>query len=162
MYQLNAMVTDIGTGLLGMLTHLNIEMNQTRVYRFQPRGLNPETGAPVSALWIVPERIKGGITVPEPELPLQVLGTDVEDIATGFKGTATALVLHATGCLHIAIQPKGKLKSTGAPADGHDFDIRRVKGSALKPMTAKQVKKSQDKDPSPIEAPTYKPARTSC
>jgi hypothetical protein len=157
MFKLGGMVNDTATGLLGMLTHYQIEMSHARWYRFQPRGLNPEDGSPVKGIWIASERIDGGEVVPEPDMPLQALRTQVEDIATGFKGTAVAMILHMSGCVHVSIQPKGALKNTGGPVEPHDFDIRRVKGPALKPMSDEEVEKEQARKPSPIETARYQP-----
>lgn len=150
MYKLGEMVTDSATGLKGMITHLQVEMDSNRWYRFQPRGLNPETGLPVDGMWITHNRVIGGTEVPDDDrFPFQVLGTEVEDIATGFKGTAVNFVLHSSGCIHISIQPKGALAKTGAPTLQQDFDILRVRGKALKVLPTKEVEKQKRDKPSP-------------
>jgi hypothetical protein len=105
MIKLGSKVTDIATGLKGMVTNLQIEMDGQRFVRFQPRSLNPETGEPVKGMWVVEARLKGGEIVEEPELPRGVLGTEVEDEATGFCGIATSICLHISGCVHVSVQP---------------------------------------------------------
>lgn len=133
MFPLGTMVLDNATQLKGMLTHLHIDLGRSRHYRFQPYGLNPETGEPVKGMWIEPNRIKplsGQFHIPmtlEPVLPFELLDTEVEDIGTGFAGLATALVLHQTGCVHVSIQPRGKLSKSGNAIESHDFDVIRLK-----------------------------------
>lgn len=149
MIKLGSIVTDKVTGIQGMATHLHIEMNGQRFYNFQPRGLHPETGEPVARLWVVEERLVGGEAVPEPDLPLTVLGTEVEDVASGFMGTAINLCLHINGCVHVDVQPKGVLGKTGAPGKAVEFDIRRLKGSAVPVLTDAQLDADKKTRPSP-------------
>lgn len=153
MVELGSMITDTATLLKGMLTHYVVLMGGSRRYVFQPHGLNPETGGPVDHFFIEPVRIKGGKVVPEPDLPLDVLGTQAEDLASGFSGTAIELCLHLTGCVHITLQPRGKLQKTGESVSAHGFDIRRLKGPAIKPLTEPQRQVSQEKKPSPMGMP---------
>lgn len=157
MYRLTQMVTDRATGIVGMLTHMQVEMDGSRFYRFQPKGLSPENGEPIKGCWIVPSRIDGGELVPEPEMPLQLLGTEAEDRATGFKGVVTSVTLHLSGCCHATLQPKGKLEKTGAPIEPHDFDVRRLSSPLLEPMTEAAITKDQKEKPSPVEVTRYTP-----
>jgi hypothetical protein len=152
MFKLGTMVTDSVTGLKGMLTHLQIE-GDSKMYLFQPRGLNPKTEEPVDAIWIAPDRILNGQDVAEPYLALDALGTEVEDEASGFKGVAVAAVLHINGCIHLDIQPAGIVKETGRPIKRNNFDIRRLKGKAIKPMNEAEREKSQTARPSPAPFP---------
>lgn len=140
-----------------MVTHLQIEMNGQRYLNFQPRGLNPETGLPMKRMWVVETRISGGEIVDEPNLPINVLGTEVEDEASGFKGTATAIQLHISGCVHVSVQPSGKLPKTGETIDACDFDIRRLKGDAIPKMSEPQRDKDQAEKPSPANSERYQP-----
>jgi hypothetical protein len=159
MIELGSEVEDKATGLKGMVTCLQIEMNKSVYYTFQPKGLNPKTGQPVEGMWLVEERLTGGARIDMPDLPVNVLGTIVEDKASGFKGLAVSLVYHLNGCVHFNIQPQG-LQETGAPIETHNFDIRRLTGEAIKPMT-KEVKKADEKErPSPTGSGCYSPART--
>src|SRR5438132_538386 len=82
--------------------------------------------------WLVGERVERGVMVEDPYLALDVLGTEVEDEASGFKGKAVASVLHINGCLHIDVQPSGILEETGTRIEPQNFDIRRLKGKAIK------------------------------
>src|SRR5947209_2604866 len=88
MFKLGGLVTDIASDMKGMITLLEIGMDYTLVYCFQPKGLDKETKEPIKMTWIVPTRVKGGEVVPIPDVPLELLGTQVEDTATGFNGTA--------------------------------------------------------------------------
>jgi len=157
MIKLGSVVTESATGLTGMVTHLQIEMDRQRYVLFQPRGLNPETGKPVNSMWVVESRLSGGQMIPEPDLPVGVLGTDVEDSASGFAGVATSIVLHISGCVHVCVQPKGKLEKTGAAVEAHDFDIRRLTGPAIKVMSDSEREVDQREKPSPGPVDRYQP-----
>jgi len=148
MFKLGTLVKDSATGLKGMLTHLQVEMDGLMHYLFQPKGLNPENGHPVPKLWLVDSRIENG-ELTHVQLPTEVLGTEVEDIASGFKGTAISLVLHVSGCVHVNVQPKGVLAKTGGPIEPMDFDIRRLKGNRIPKLTEEAREKDQKKKPSP-------------
>jgi hypothetical protein len=146
---LRTITTDEATGMKGMLTHLQVGQDHRQFYRFQPRALNPEDGQPVKGMWLVPERFAGTPARSEVELPLEVLGTHVRDTGTGFQGTAVAVNLHSSGCVHVEIQPKGQLGKTGAAIDSCDFDIRRLEGRSIKVMTDEQREADQRARPSP-------------
>lgn len=158
MIALGSIVTDKVTGLTGMVTHLQVDMAGQRHMLFQPRGLNPKTGQPVKRHWLVESRLKGGKQVEEPKLPIEALGTEVEDLASGFKGTAVSLQLHISGCVHLEVQPKGMLKEDGAAVETVDFDIRRLKGKAIPKMTEEQREVEQKAKPSPVDVKCYRPA----
>lgn len=158
MKALGSIVTDSATGNVGMVTHMQVEIGGARWYAFQPRGLNPETGSPVDSCWVVAERLVGGEDEPEPPMPLNVLGTMVTDEASGFTGIATGICLHISGCVHVSVQPRGKLAKTGAAPKSESFDIRRLVGPAIKPMTKQERAADQLVRPSPIAITPYSPA----
>jgi hypothetical protein len=148
-YPLNSKVTDSATGLSGSLVHLSIELGNVRFYNFQPRGLNPEDGQPVARFWVMPERIQNPPGEIETELPVEAIGTEVTDDASGFTGKAISLTLHPSGCVHIVVQPAGKLAKTGAKVEACDFDIRRVSGPAIPVLTPAARAESEYRNPSP-------------
>lgn len=155
MFKLGGMVTDTASDMKGMITLMEIGMDFTHTYCFQPKGLDKETREPIKMHWIVPTRIKGGEVIPLPsDLPLHILGTQVEDTATGFKGTAIGLVLFMSGCIHVNIQPQGERDKNGGMVRCHDFDIRRLTGPAIKKMTDDQKEKDKKEKPSPMEIPS--------
>jgi len=151
MIKLGSIVTDTPTGLTGMATLLQIEMDGSRALHLQPRGLNPETGKPVDGFWVVESRLKGGDIVDEPDLPLDLLGTEVEDLASGYKGTAISIMLHLSGCVHVNVQAKGSLSKTGEAIHTANFDIRRLKGKAIKTMSEKEKEQDKKDKPSPMD-----------
>jgi len=157
MIELGSIVTDTATGLSGMVTHLQIEMSGAQWLLFQPRGLNPKSLQPVDSIWLIEQRLTGGKRIAMPDLPTHVLGTQVEDEASGFAGMAVALQLHINGCVHVDVQPKG-VQDTGAPIKACNFDIRRLKGKAIKPLTKAQLKTSTRAHPSPAPASSYSPS----
>ena len=161
MIKLGIIVTDVATGLSGMLTHYQLETGGNKWYRFQPRGLSPETCEPVAAHWLNEERIKDAAKLPahQIELPMQVLGTKVEDIASGFAGTAIALIVHINGCVHVNIQPPGIVPKTGAAIACCEFDIRRVKGKFVPVLDDKARTESLTARPSPVDTCGPKPAQ---
>ncbi len=156
MIRLGSEVIDVVTKQRGMVTHLNIDMSGQENFIFQPRGLSPETGQPVKRHWVPENRLEGGERIPKPDLPLSVLGTEVEDCASGFKGTAIGITLHISGCVHIDVQPATIIDKTGAVAEPMDFDIRRLKGKALKKLTDKERDASQKAHPSPSGDGAYR------
>ncbi len=157
MIKLGSPVMDCATQLPGMVTHMQVEMNKSVYYLFQPRGLSPETGEPVKGLWVVGTRLQGGETIPMPALPLEVIGTEVEDRASGFAGVAVSICLHISGCVHVSVQPKGRFEKTGAAVCACDFDIRRLQGAAIKPMTEQEREADQAEKPSPGPLDRYTP-----
>lgn len=153
--ELGNMVKDTVSATKGMLTHFTIDMGGNERYIFQPQGLNPKTGQPVEAIWVERTRITGAKEV-EVDLPLNVLGTQGEDMASGFKGTICEMIYHINGCLHVEIKPKGTLTETGGTIAAKEFDIRRVKGEAITPLNEKQLKESIKDKPSPMPAKAHK------
>jgi hypothetical protein len=140
-----------------MTTHLSIEMNGNRYYNFQPRGLDTKTKQPLSTMWVVEERLKNGNQVPDEKWPLEVLGTEVEDKASGFKGMAVSMCVHINGCVHFNVQPQG-LQESGSPVETANFDYRRLKGVAIKEMNSNELKLSKKTKPSPENVRPYKPS----
>ena len=159
MIKLGSTATDTATGLKGMVTLMQVDLDRHLYYAFQPRQLNPETGEPVDSYWLVEERLKGFDSTPDVPMPLEVLGTEVEDTATGFKGTAVDLALHISGCVHVTIQPKGVQARSGERIKGQSFDIRRCKGKAIKPMAEQEREQDQRAKPSPGPARHYDPSQ---
>jgi len=156
MYKLGKPMKDKVTGLEGMLTHLQVEGKAGfMIYMFQPRGLNPETKQPVDCFWLTPDRIHGGIEVDEPYLARDVIGTEVEDMASGFRGTAVAAILHINGCLHIDVQPPGVVEKTGAKIKTHNFDIRRLQGERVPLLDDEALEKSKAATPSPEDVTSW-------
>ncbi len=157
MIKLGSNATETATGLEGMVTHMQIEQGGETFYLFQPRGLNPETGAPVEKMWVVESRLSGVEKTATPKLPTGVLGTEAEDMASGFKGKVTSICLHISGCVHVSVQPPGKLAKTGAPVQSCDFDIRRLRGPAIPVLTEDEREADQQRKPSPGEVTRYQP-----
>lgn len=157
MVKVGGFAVEKATGLQGMVTHLRIEPDGSQYLSFQPRGLNPETGQPVKSFWVVPGRLIDGERLAVDEFPMDVLGTEVEDDASGFKGTAVALIVHISGCVHVEIQPAGQLAKSGDRITANDFDVRRLRGPAIAPMTAAERAASQAQKPSPAEVERYEP-----
>jgi hypothetical protein len=151
--KLGTIVLDSVTGLKGMLTHFNTDMSHNQNYLFQPQKLNPETGQPVDTYWLNSERIPLATEV-EAELPLNLIGTEAEDTASGYKGTVIGLCLHLNGCVHAELKAKGVTKKNNEPIKAIDVDIRRLKGKAIEPMTEKAFEKSKKDKPSPQFKPS--------
>jgi hypothetical protein len=162
--RLGTPATDSATTLRGMVTHLFMDTGGRLIYLFQPRGLNAETGQPLKGVWVSEKRLQCHEELrPNVELPTAVLGTFVEDRASGFKGTAVGLTMHINGCVHIDVQPAGVIEKTGVPVDCCDFDIRRLDGPAIRRMTAEEKAKDEKEHPSPAPVPSYcRPAPASC
>lgn len=153
-YKLGSIVKDLATKQSGMLTSLHIHTDQSLMYSLQPNEINPTDGLPVNSFWIAPNRIKTDQAQVEIDLPLEVLGTEVIDKATGLKGTAIVLIVHISGCVHVDVQPTGVLKTTKEKIATYNLDIRRLKGKAIKELTETQLEQSRKTNPSPT---SYKP-----
>jgi hypothetical protein len=155
--KLGTIVKDEATGLEGMLTHLQVEMDLRQFYAFQPRGLSPEDGKPLRSLWLIESRLGGKLAHVGTELPIEVLGTEVKDAASGFSGMAINLCQHISGCVHVGVQCKGTHAKTGAPVGEVDFDIRRLEGKAIKVLSEEERDADQKANPSPVGIESYSP-----
>jgi hypothetical protein len=148
--ELNQVVKDKPTGLKGTITMMQVMQDMRTFYLVQPKGLNPETQQPAKGIWVIPDRLMDSNPAKvDHDFPVEILGTEVEDVPTGFKGTAVILLLHVSGCIHVSVQPKGTNPKDGSPIGDYDFDYRRLAGDAIKKMTKEERKKSQEKEPSP-------------
>ncbi len=148
MIKLNSIVTDSATGLKGIVDMLHIEMGGEQTYRFQPAGLNPKTKETLDYVWVKEQRLTGGEQVPMPDLPMAVLGTEVEDIGTGFRGMAVSLAVHSTGCIHFNVQAAGTTDD-GNAIKHQNFSILRLKGKAIKKLSKDEADKERATKPSP-------------
>ena len=144
---------DKATQLKGALTHWIMDMGGNIQYLFQPLGVD-EDGQPLKKLCVCEARllVKEGDweTI---EVPFEVLGTSATDKASGFTGTATHFVRHINGCFHAQIQPKGKVKKTGAQIDPCEFDLRQLVGPKIQRWTKDALKRSKEEKPSPESRP---------
>lgn len=155
--ELGTKVVDSASATNGMLTHAQIGGDDAIAYLFQPEGINPETGQPVKEQWIVGStRIKYGKII-DVDMPLDIMGKQVTDKASGFKGEIIHLTLHISGCVHALVQAKGIVKKTGALIEPVDFDIRRLSGKCLPALNETEKKKDIKKKPSPASMPSLTP-----
>lgn len=154
MLKLGTIVKDKVSDVKGMLTHYIIDMSKNENYIFQPKGLNPQDGQPLKSTWLDGARIVDGEQA-DVQLPLEILGTEAKDKASGYKGTIIALTLHINGCVHASLKAKGK-NPDGSTIDAVDIDIRRLKGDAIKQLTPKELKESEKTKPSPVTIPKRK------
>lgn len=138
------------TGLKGRVTHAIVKTDKSVKYIFQPSGINPENGQPVEQMFIGPERLDvPKESLEEVEVPFEILGTQVTDMASGFNGMAIEFVRYTHGCFHVIIQPKGMLPKTKSPIKQHEFDLRQCTGPMIKQLDAQQLAQSRQKNPSP-------------
>lgn len=145
-------IEDKASGLSGILVMCQIGMSGNTDYLFQPGNLNLETMQPAIQFWVDEKRVVGG-TREFIDLPLNILDTLVEDTATGFNGLAVAMYYHLNGCIHIDVKPRGVIEKTGQPIKSMEFDIRRLKGDAIKQLSPEEYKKSKQEEPSPESHP---------
>lgn len=151
-YKLGVPVKDNISGVQGILTHLTVSGPTNMEYVFQPKSINPSTGTFADIIFLATERINNGI-LEEVDIPFDVIGTAAEDIATGYKGKIAQLVYHMNGCLHVGLKRPG-LNESGNTFPAIEFDIRRLKGPKLKPLSDKKLEDSKKKFPSPISVIT--------
>jgi hypothetical protein len=149
MFRLHAPSGDTVTGVVGSLTHMQVYPGGVIHYIFQPRGLNPKTGAPVARYWLTSDRVSPDTEkVPMPQLPVQAFGVDHEDMVTGFKGKVISFTIHPEGCVHATLQSMG-VKEDGSKQDSEDMDLRRLNGPVIQPMEDDAYFKSMRVSPSP-------------
>lgn len=140
---------DKATGLQGTVTHWICNMEESVGYMFQPKMLDEE-GQPVRKLYVTLERLEvEKDALEEIDVPLEILGSIVEDKASGFKGMGVELIMHISGCFHVTIQPEGVLPNKKTPISAHDFDLRRCVGDKIPKMTEEEIKQSEQTKPSP-------------
>lgn len=152
MLKLGTIVTDNVTETDGMLVIYSIDMDKNQHYLFQPTALDPETRQPLDTFWITERRIVGGEKT-HTKLPLNILGSEVQDKATGFIGTAITMFYHINGCLHLEVKPKGVIEKTGQTIKAHEFDIRRMRGKEIKELNDQELEVSIVDNPSPQSHP---------
>ena len=149
----NVDVTEKATGLIGRCTHWLMDTDHTIKYLFQPRGLNPKNGEPISAKVVPPSRLQASKKDYEKvEVPVKILGTQIRDDASGFTGMAVEFIHHPNGCFHVRIQPKDVIEETRSPIKSLDFDLRQCSGEAIQKMTEEELRDSKEKKPSPARA----------
>ena len=156
MLKLDTDVKDISCNQDGRLTLMQIEMNGSKYYFFQPKGINPKTGEPIDGRWIVDSSIGGGVQVPDPDLPINILGSQVMDNASGYTGMAISMRLHVNGCCHFSVQ-SSQLLETGSVPLSVDFDLRRLSGEKIKTLDEVELEKSKLETPSPMSVKPYRP-----
>ncbi len=149
--ELGVLVKDNASQLEGMLTHACVSPDMSVEYIFQPRGINPETGHPVSRLLVGASRFDNPPMIDAP-IPVEVMNTIVTDSASGLTGKATRLIYHLNGCIHVDIQPAGVVEKTKNPIASIEMDIRRLSGPAIKVMTKEERQADMAERPSPMDS----------
>ena len=152
MVKLTTPCTEKATGLRGMVTHAMYCINEQTYYVFQPKGLNPEDGQPLKKVIVELERLElPNGAFEDVEIPSEILGTNVTDMASGFTGMAVEFVRHANGCFHVVIQPAGKSKVNGEIIRSAEFDLRQCAGPKIKKMSQRELATSKRENPSPSD-----------
>lgn len=147
--KLGTVCSDKATELTGTLTHWIVDMGKGVKYIFQPKGLNDE-GFPVKKLILEEARLNVKTEdFEEVDIPFEILGTNVTDKATGFTGMGVEFVRHINGCFHVCIQPKGILEKTKTHVGKCEFDLRGCTGPKIIELSEKELRESQEKEPSP-------------
>lgn len=153
--KLGTSCADRATGLTGTLTHWILGMDARVYYVFQPKGLT-EDGQPMKKIYVCAERLAVKLGDYENrEVPLNILGSQVKNAASGFEGMAITFILHNTGCFHVEVQPKGTLPK-GGPIASHEFALTELSGKEI-PVQTKQQRAANIADrPSPSGLPAQK------
>ncbi len=147
--KLRTTCVDKATELEGTLTHWMYNIGGSVDYLFQPKKLDEE-GQPVKKLYLETERLNvKPEDFEEVEVPVEILGTQVTDNASGFTGMAISFIRHVNGCFHVFIQPKGLNKKNNAPILRNDFDLRGCSGEMISKLSEAELKKSEAEAPSP-------------
>jgi len=80
---------------------------------------------------------------------MQLLGKQVKDKVTGFKGTVSSLCFDLYGCIQAAVTPK--VSKENKPDDGRWYDVQRlvVQGKPVMPVPDFNKNYPIDKGPAP-------------
>lgn len=148
MLKLGTQITDTHTGQVGTLTVMQIELNGSRYYYFQPRGTNPKDGWPVAGRWVVDSSVEGAIEIDDPVIP-DVLGSSATDTASGIVGKIVSMRLHINGCFHVSLQSNIVLPDTGTVPEPYDVDIRRLEGEKIPVFNEAELAADRKNNPSP-------------
>lgn len=141
--------TDMATGLLGMVIIARFFGADNVLYIFQPQGINTKTGRPVMSYLIEKARLQDAPEC-EIDIPLDIIGTHVTDTGTGLEGIAIGFSVHQSGCVHVDIQPSGRLDSN-EPKPVTNVDILRLEGENIPKQTEEEKEEQRQKSPSPFE-----------
>ncbi len=149
---LGKVYADRATAIKGTLTHWFVDMDHHVTYLLQPNALNSE-GQPAKKILLGAKRLAhSDVDFEEIDVPTNILGTEVKHKLTAFTGMAIELAQHINGCLHICIQPKGLVASSGQPHKTSDFDIRECVGEQIPVLSQEEVKASHATTPSPCDS----------
>lgn len=156
LFKLNKKAKDTATKEEGTIVLCQIDGSRNVSYLLQKPGLNKETGEPLSSIWTPSFRLEG-VEEEDHELPLDILGSTVTDLPTGFTGFAESLILHVSGCLHVNVVPEHK-KQNGEDAPSQNFALNRLIGLKI-PMTEEQREEEKKTKPSPGKIPEKRKPR---
>lgn len=83
---------------------------------------------------------------------LQLLGTPMKDVVTGFKGMVDSVSFDAYGCVQISLKPK--VDKDGNIPDGFWFDAKRLKADGKRLMDVPpHLTTPPGKEPGPADKP---------
>ncbi|MEK7646241.1 MAG: hypothetical protein AAB381_00910 [Patescibacteria group bacterium] len=141
---------DKATKTKGRVTHWICDMEYRIDYLFQPHGTSPEDGQPIKKLYLETARLQfEGEPYEEVEVPVEILGTQVTDKASGFTGMAVSFLRSINGCFHVFIQPSTIVEKTGCPVAKTDFDLRECEGAMITQLQTEELERSRVTTPSP-------------
>lgn len=108
--QLGVVARDLVTGLTGTASAKVEMLNGNVQWNIIPKGDGAEAKSGNCIDWHMLEVIDKGVSakVPVPPSSDIMLGNEVEDLVTGFKGTATERTTFLNGCVYFHVTPKAK------------------------------------------------------
>ena len=151
---LDADVEDKATREKGQVTHVRVGIGAgTTWYCVQPKRLDQKKKIPSEAMWAEEGRLvtKDSNWV-DIEMPVEMIGTEVTEKASGFKGLCVGLITHHGGCVHAEVQAPGR-DEDGKLIKLQDFDILRLKGEKVPKFTPKEAEQRKKDKPSPAGHP---------
>lgn len=152
--QLGSTTIDLATKKEVTVTHMNIDSSGAIQYYAQPKGLS-EDGRPLRPFMVTGSRIPDA---PETNIaaPMDVIGSAVTDKASGYTGTAIGLFYHIDGCVHVVVQGDG-MTSKGEVVESQEFNILRLEGEEIEPLTDEEAEEERAARPSPtgVSAPRW-------
>ncbi len=152
--RLRTKYTDKATKIQGTLVSWIMNMGQNVQYVFQPTGLDQDTGLPLERICLEEARLEvAEEQFEEVDVPVEILGTQVTDTATGFTGMAVGFVRGMNGCFHVLVQAPVTSGKDQNPLRRQEFDLRGCTGEKIPALTEDQLTESHKKNPSPEPLP---------
>ncbi len=164
--KLGMKVRDPVSGLIGIATFKSEQISGTVQYAVTPQGDGDKVHDGNFIDDFMLEHVDDGVSARTPAADPNakfVLGAELEDTITGFKGIATDRTTYINGCVHYTLTPQARKNSLlgkmlGEPGRSTHFDYKRLIkiGEGIAGPPPRPTKE----EPKPAEQPVFKRSST--